>query len=682
MMPSARARAQTQHSVMLGLYSALVVVAHPAHAETAAHTETAAVETAAAEPTARAYVAAHAETATTPVGRARPLDQPPGLTLRSPVRAVALGPGTPHARLFNWLQPWRMRLAMRATPTPDRATARAADPATTVTPAAASATIDLRTPLAAFTLATGHTATAAHPRATHVRVYASTAANPAALPVTRATAAPPPFAKPTPPPLRSPFASDSLDAARDVAAPLPRFGGQVQIGYSVDGAASSGANTLDGAPRPEDQEASRAFAFGNAVLVRRGVGVGGLNAFVAATTRITSGDARLPIADIAGTRNLYWMRSVWAEVRNILPFRRSAPLTLRAGRFYSTAVWPVHLDGLMVHWHSPAVSAQALTGESVETFTSVEGTSKVLAARGSIDFKHVRGKLPLLFATEYLRYAAQWHHSASLSWQPRGQLRVTALGRWFAGAAVQQDLSLRAQLAARTNIVAQLSNRSARDWQWDPRWAIRRDDVTEARRYLELGVPVPQWRGGLLLGTVLAENVDVYLRTTFVLDRSLKPDRNDARTSWIEASAAAEVRVRGALTLTASAMLRDYRRPLLRPFVDEPIQPDRLLRDGHAGEQSVAEGGGGARFGLGPRSFTAQLEGYVRRTRFAETYQLIEMPRAEQVTTYVGGGRFSVDAWVSPALRIAASYELSTHLARAPEIIGWKNLKLMLEGTL
>ena len=47
-----------------------------------------------------------------------------------------------------------------------------------------------------------------------------------------------------------------------------------------------------------------------------------------------------------------------------------------------------------------------------------------------------------------------------------------------------------------------------------------------------------------------------------------------------------------------------------------------------------------------------------------------------------GGGRFSLQAWVTPRIRLRGEYELSTTLDLAPEILGYKSLRILLEGTL
>ncbi len=44
------------------------------------------------------------------------------------------------------------------------------------------------------------------------------------------------------------------------------------------------------------------------------------------------------------------------------------------------------------------------------------------------------------------------------------------------------------------------------------------------------------------------------------------------------------------------------------------------------------------------------------------------------------GGRFTLDAWVGERVRIFAAYDVSSALELAPEINGYRSLRLMLTG--
>ena len=45
-----------------------------------------------------------------------------------------------------------------------------------------------------------------------------------------------------------------------------------------------------------------------------------------------------------------------------------------------------------------------------------------------------------------------------------------------------------------------------------------------------------------------------------------------------------------------------------------------------------------------------------------------------------GGGRFTVDAYIGRKIRLFASYDVSSQLSMAPELSGYKSLRLTLTG--
>jgi hypothetical protein len=100
-----------------------------------------------------------------------------------------------------------------------------------------------------------------------------------------------------------------------------------------------------------------------------------------------------------------------------------------------------------------------------------------------------------------------------------------------------------------------------------------------------------------------------------------------------------------------------------------------------------------ARFSGGARKFSAAVEVFVRRTRWAEKYRDDGTPDPqaggagdieEDVTLgqfdLRGGGRVSFDAWVNSRLRLKAEYDLSSALDSAPEVRGLKSLRVLAEG--
>jgi hypothetical protein len=180
-------------------------------------------------------------------------------------------------------------------------------------------------------------------------------------------------------------------------------------------------------------------------------------------------------------------------------------------------------------------------------------------------------------------------------------------------------------------------------------------------------------------GTLIAENVDLLARFTLSSDQGedeLPPHAFSA--SYVELAGAAEVRVRRTVAAGVSALVRTTERVVPMPILDERNTEQALPEASAIGEDRFVEIGVNSRMTLGARRFSAMLELYGRRTRYAEVYVDPQLP-VDRFDTR-GGGRFTLDAWVGRRIRLFASYDLSTQLESAPEITGYKSLRLTLTG--
>jgi hypothetical protein len=256
----------------------------------------------------------------------------------------------------------------------------------------------------------------------------------------------------------------------------------------------------------------------------------------------------------------------------------------------------------------------------------------------------------------------------------------------------RERATLRVQVSDTTNVVADFQHRHDNDWRWDPAYVRPQDDpdprdnVGEAREYFELGPTIPQLRGSLRAGTVLLDNLDVFLRAALAVDLV---DRPSETTGHFEVGGAIEARVRRAIALTASGMIRDNELTDTTPTVDMPdvaqVLPDRLDSDTRSrlGEESFIEGGTGLRISIGARTFSASGELYFRRSKYADLYAEDSPGIGDDLTLIDvrGGGRFGIDAWMNRRVRFHLAYDLSTQLDRAPEITGWKSLRALVEGS-
>ncbi len=122
--------------------------------------------------------------------------------------------------------------------------------------------------------------------------------------------------------------------------------------------------------------------------------------------------------------------------------------------------------------------------------------------------------------------------------------------------------------------------------------------------------------------------------------------------------------------------------------IPDTLGPLALPAEVLQGEDDFTEIGTNARLSLGARKLSATVEVYGRKTDYAPLYCAPTVPGASctRVASGVpysdihGGGRVTVDAYVGNRLRLYAAYDLSSGFDVAPEITGYKSLKLVMEG--
>ncbi len=494
------------------------------------------------------------------------------------------------------------------------------------------------------------------------------------------------------------------------------------LGFALDGAALSGNPTQAGhlvndpntAPAAADRLAQiRSYGFGEIFLGSRGLVLPTLTAFLSAHYRLANPLAQTsPIAEPSRETNELEVRSAWAEARDPAARKWLAPLRLRAGRFYVYGPWVTHVDGLTIGWDGSIVTANLTLGGRVTSLTAGERggiPSPMAQITARADFTNHKRKLPLVASAEALTVDDHRHLHTQLAWQPRPSLAIGAAARALDDRVVNTRVSVRGRFREINAIYAELVHRRADDWRWDPAVVRRQDlasdyydaekDATEARTYLELGPVLPRLTGQVRAGTVLFDNVDLLGRVAFAGDL-----RGEARApssfsaDYFEIGGAFEVRLRRTLAVGGSLISRTTRREEIAPLVDLPPpamgeapQPgvtdedgQPLPIDGSYGETSFIEGGGTVRLSLGARVLTFAGEIYARRTQYAQIYTTLdsteEVPVIDFETTHLGG-RASVDAWVNRRLRVMARYELVTEVKRAPEVTGFKSLRVIVEAT-
>jgi len=513
---------------------------------------------------------------------------------------------------------------------------------------------------------------------------------------------------------------EEIEGLRDVRRPVSF---SLTMGYQVDGARPSEKPTLNGDPVSvgSDYSKLRSYGFGEGFLSTRGVGVASLETYFAlrfqAANTIETGsvdglsrvDVTSPIATWF-TRSGTELRSGWAEVKDFLPkWMGLSKLRARAGSMFVYGPWILHLDGLHVAYEGPTLTAALYTGARHAEYTRDQSDARPVAGGASlrIDLRGLTDKVPIAVSGEYLALSksdetgqdAVETSLAQIDWRPRQDIAVIAQIRGVNGELANQRLELRTRYKQVTNFVFDIMRRYEADWRWDPALA-RPSSITvggvldpnaqtlDARRYLDLGPVLPQVIASARAGTLIRENIDLLARVAvasdFLTDDTAQLTSYNAR--YVELGGAVEVRLRRQLALTLSVLSRQTDRTLVAGelrtvdnlgVIDAPI-PDPVLNT--LGEDGFTEAGATLKMTLGARKFSALVEVYGRNTTYSVLYADPMTPSAIPADDQRGGGRFQFDAWVSRRIRLFVSYDVSSQLSTAPEISGYKSLRLTITG--
>jgi hypothetical protein len=468
---------------------------------------------------------------------------------------------------------------------------------------------------------------------------------------------------------------------------------RLDLGFGVDGGAISGRRAVAGEPlSASDYREVRAHGFGNLFVGTRGLIIPPLSSYLSVGFRIAPNlSSMAPLADALDSTRDVQIRAGWAEATNFLP-GILRPLRVRAGRQYAYGPWPIHFDGSLFAWTSKPLQVSALVGARVDDYAPQgEPVSRqpVGALIGALDLGAL-GRWPITVRGTLMWLSERRFADLELGYRPRRGLVVVAGLRRIGDKPARERATVRAQVSDVTHVVVDVEHRRATDWRWDLAFVDPVANPGEARPYLELPAVIPQLRASIRAGTVLLDNIDLFGRAGLAVDLV---DRPDERTGHAELGVALEVRFRRQIALTASAMVRDYELTdpvvqgnqqvdvgnVAQPLVD-PTNPDQASS---LGQESFVEGGLGFRFTTGAKRFSVTGEGYGRRARYGFLYEE-DTPLVGDLldrNDLRGGLRFRLDGWLSPRLRLHVEYDLSSTLDNAPEINGWKVLRILAEGS-
>jgi hypothetical protein len=518
----------------------------------------------------------------------------------------------------------------------------------------------------------------------------------------RAAAVTPKAAPSRPSPIPAP-PDPGADAAsiRDVH---QRVQVRINLGYQVDGAALTGNANL-AQKTVQDFQTIRSYGFGEGYLSTHGVGVESLSSYFAGRFQITNPrattnglDTPPPIATWF-ERSGVTTRNSWIEVKDFLSSATLAPLRVRAGQLYVYGPWVMHMYGAVAAWEGKLVRATVYGGSRVPDYTIAfdqKNRAGIGGVSAHVDFRDLPNPIPLLISGEALAFTAagaskpSQHTQLEIDWRPRRDLALIGEARSIDNQLANEHVQFRSRYKQVTNLVFDLTHRHGTDWRWDPS-VIGPDSLNDPmapRRYLELGPVLPQLLVSARAGTLIAENFDILVRGAVAADlTSSRALKNSFSSSYLELAGALEVRLRREIALGVSALTRQTERHdlVVQQIPDVPNVADPLPLSGAIGERGFVELGTSARLSLGARKFSATLEIYGRRTRYALDY-CIDTKCGSSVDTGVkdtdtrGGGRVQIDAWIGRNVRLFVSYDLSSRLELAPEITGYKSLRLMMEG--
>ncbi len=509
----------------------------------------------------------------------------------------------------------------------------------------------------------------------------------------------------------SPEAIEDLEGLRDVTAPVSF---SLTMGYQVDGARGSDLPTLHGntVTGGVDYATLRSYGFGEGFLSTRGVGISSLETYFAlrfqAAREITSRDNPTgqdkPVTSPIATwfeRSGGEVRTGWAEIHDFLPKRWGlSKLRVRAGNQFIYGPWILHVDGIDFAYEGPTITSSLYFGQRHSDYTRIQDNARPSVAGGSLrlDLRGLTDAVPIAVSGEALTLSessvteqdAIDTELAQVDWRPRRDVAVIAQVRGVNRKMANQRIEVRTRYKEVTNFVFDVMRRFDSDWVWDPAFARPQKDGDNlaARRYLDLGPVLPQLLASARAGTLIRENIDLLARVAVASPLLIKNEKAQSSTAaYFEAGGGVEIRLRRQAALGFSILSRQTVR-------DAPNQSDRTVdvlgevspipdpKDNILGERGFTEGGTSLKMTLGARRFSAGVEIYVRNTRYTVLYAEPN-PMAEAVPErdLRGGGRITVDAWVSRQLRLFASYDVSSQLATAPEISGYKSLRLSVTGT-
>ena len=520
----------------------------------------------------------------------------------------------------------------------------------------------------------------------------------------------------------APVPADDPSEPASVRELRARVAAQINLGYVVDGTTATappptaGFGAVASDSRRDAQFAlTRAYGFGEGTISTHGVGFDSLSTYFSGQFQLVqTTQTYAPLqagADPHGNivepnpiatwfdRSGFEPRAAYAEIKDFMPQPWLDPLRVRAGELYVYGPWVLHMYGANAGWDGKIVHATAYAGSVVPDYTidPLVPVTRAGVAGGSLrvdldPLVHVPLSLEAqtLALTQGTNTDATSHLQVLAAYHPLDKLSITGSARALSDRWVNEHLQIKARYSDVTNLIVDVTHSSADDWLWDP--TVLEPDPVAARRYLDLGPVLPQLLLSARAATLIAENIDVYLRGAISRELDDTSVETAYTPSYLEGGGALELRLRRQIAIGASILGRrtSVDDPTSAEIVDHPNVADPIPESASSqlGERGFIEIGTTARMTLGARKFSLLVELYGRRTRYALDYcalataAMCPSPNDTGIEAIElrGGGRVQMDAWIGQRLRLFVSYEISSALDFEPEITGYKSLRLMMEG--
>ena len=351
--------------------------------------------------------------------------------------------------------------------------------------------------------------------------------------------------------------------------------------------------------------------------------------------------------------------------------------------------------GVISDYEGKLIHATAYAGSRVPDYTArvrlPESRDAIGGAALRFDLRDLASPIPFTSARRplvvHVGAGAQSCRATARSTSTGGPraTRAHRPGAPLDGHLANEHFQLRDALQDVTNVVLDVTLRHTSTGCGIRRWLEPRPDAP--RRYLDLGPVLPQLFASLRAGTLIAENVDVCCAARRRID--LTPDRSAdyVSPSYAEVGGALEVRLRRTLSVGASALSRQTERhdlsqrrsPTSRTTPSDSRQPSairraRIHRDRNVGEDVARR----AQFSAWSRSTAGAPATRSTTARWPGDVPTDATPACRLPRSAAGAGSRSMrgSASGSGCSRLRPLERLDF----APDITGYKSLRLMMEG--